>query len=139
MPTYDVCYAADYACYGTFEIEAKTDEHAIELAKHYEHGDVSLEVQWNHLVLQRIVDIQRKIGEIVEENLPLDHYYLTDGTKEAKHLWEAAEEMLAALKSIRTAALELAKERDPDQYGLWHAVFVPAENAIARAEGRADQ
>ena len=47
-------------------------------------------------------------------------------------------ELLTALKDTHSAVLELAKERDPDQLGLWDALFSSAKEAISQVEERSD-
>lgn len=135
MKTYTVLYAEDVPIYGSAEIEAENDEAAIALA-HDMHaaGKIVLDdISWNASVCHRIVSIQDDQGNEIADDISLDGTFLRDGGDAARDLCDAAPELLEALEYAHAEVLKLAKERDPDQLGMWDAIFAPAKNAIAKA------
>src|SRR5207248_1410216 len=68
MKTYTVLFAQDIPHYGTVDIEAENDDHAIEAARIYwrdvENDPVS-DPDWNSSVCKRIVEIADESGKAV--------------------------------------------------------------------------
>ncbi len=76
-------------------------------------------------------------GEAIEsyfhQNYWCEDWYKVDYTD-----FPVLSDLLTAIKDTYSAAIELAKERDPDQLGLWDALFASAKKAISKVETRAD-
>jgi hypothetical protein len=54
-------------------------------------------------------------------------------------LYDSAADLLEALQWAHRQVLKMAKERDPDQLGMWDAIFSgagPVSAAIAKARGQ---
>ena len=140
MTTYTVLFAEDVPHYGFAEIEAETIAEAI--AKARAHWDENAEQgltddpDWSNTVCQRIVSISESNREDVARDIRLDSHYLGTATDAELRVRDAAPALLAALRQAHAQVLELARERDPDQLGLWDAIFMPAKEAIAQAESR---
>jgi hypothetical protein len=95
---YSVLYAEDVPHYGFAEIEADTDEEAIERTKTHDYGDLDLEAEWGSSACKRIIHIERPDGKIVADDISLDRTFLRDGGDEAIRLFDNAEPMLKALE-----------------------------------------
>lgn len=57
MKTYTVLFAEDVPHYGTVEIQAESDDAALEAAKAYDISEVTLDPEWENSVSKRIVFI----------------------------------------------------------------------------------
>lgn len=138
MTIYTVLFAEDVPHYGFAEIEADTVSEAIEKARAYWDENAEQrptdDPDWSGTVCQRIVSISDSNRDDVAHNIRLDDHYLGTATDAELRVRDAAPALLAALKQAHAQVLELARERDPDQLGLWDAIFTPAKEAIARAE-----
>lgn len=102
MKTYSVLYAEDVPHYGTHEIEAENDEAAIEAAiAYHEAGSATVDdPSWNSSVCARIVNIQGPDGDIIDEDRPLDAYFIRAGGEPDRILCDAAEELLQSLEAF---------------------------------------
>lgn len=69
MKTFTVCYGADVSCYGTFEIEARDEAHALEVArKAFDEHTHELEPEWESGFENcRIVNINDEEGDTFHE------------------------------------------------------------------------
>jgi len=78
-----------------------------------------------------IGDLSREeaIETYFHQNPWAEDWYRTDVTE-----LPVLSDLLIALRETHAAALELAKERDPDQLGLWDALFTAAKEAISKVE-----
>jgi hypothetical protein len=100
MKTYSILYAEEVPHYTAHEIEAETDEQAIELAKAFNWAELPSDPDYHSAVLRRIVHIEDDgTGENIEESLALDEWFLRCG-KEQRRLCDAAPELLKALRAI---------------------------------------
>lgn len=100
MKTYTVLYAEDVPHYGAHEIQAESDDAAIAAAiALHERGSVTFDsAQWSSSVCARIVQIEDEGGTIIDEDRPIDDYFLRSGGAKAKTLCDHAEEMLKMLQ-----------------------------------------
>jgi len=136
MKTYTVIFAEDVPRYGVAEIAAEDDAGVHAAARAYDFDSLFTEPEWCSSFRRRIVEITDEGGNLVAEDIALDECFVRYGGEADRMLCEAAPDLLAALKSVQEAVLELAKQRDADQLGLWDAIFTPARKAIAKAEGK---
>lgn len=96
MKTFTVCYGADVSCYGSFEIEARDEAHALEVAreKFAEHTH-ELEPEWaNGFEQERIVNIEDEDGNTFHEG---EDVYPTS----ADLVTDNAYLLLTVLKSVK--------------------------------------
>lgn len=100
MKTYTVLYAVDVPHYGSHEIQAQNDDAAIEAAiALHKQGSVTFnDPQWSSSVCARIVQIEDEAGAIIDEDRPIDDYFLRSGGAKARLLCDHAEEMLKMLQ-----------------------------------------
>jgi len=100
MKTYTVLYAVDVPHYGAHEIQAENDDAAIEAAiALHKQGSVTFnDPQWSSSVCARIVQIEDEAGAIIDEDRPIDDYFLRSGGAKARLLCDHAEEMLKMLQ-----------------------------------------
>jgi len=140
MTTYTVLFAEDVPHYGFADIEADNAQDAIAKAKAYweEHAEYTPtdDPDWNNTVCQRIVSISAGDQVEITRDIRLDDHYLGMASDAELRVRDAAPRLLAALKDAHAQVLELARERDPDQLGLWDAIFTSAKAAITQADGK---
>lgn len=74
------------------------------------------------------------IDRFFHQNLWSEDWYKTEETE-----FELLADLVTALRNTQSAALELARERDPDQLGLWDAVFTPAKLVLSTVDKLAAQ
>jgi len=106
MKTYSVLFAEDVPHYGVAEIEAEDDAAALELAKAYDLSLVTNDGQWGNSVCKRIVNIENSEGNIVIEDIALDHCFLQYGGEKERALCDAAPQLLKALEMCEQALQE---------------------------------
>lgn len=129
MKTYNVLYAKDIPHYGTHEIEAESDEAAIQAAKDF-HNDVDhTDPAWDDPVCARIVHIEDPDGNEIARDVSLDEFFLCRGA-EARCLHDAANDMLAALENVLKWWTETTGFQDDEMPG---DIFDGIINAIAKA------
>jgi hypothetical protein len=135
MKTYTVLYAEDVPHYGAHEIQAENDAGALDAAIGlHKRGGVTLDdAQWSGAVCARIVHIADEDGHIIEEDRPLDDYFLGTGGTAARLLCDAAAEMLNALEDSETFIAGF--EDDECQEGM-DKLLGTIRTAIAKARGR---
>src|SRR5258707_2000447 len=98
MKTYSVLFAEDVPYYGTVEIEAEDDAAALQEALALDFSEVADEPEWENSACKRIVHIQDASGATIHHDVPLDDYILRRGGEKECLLWDAATEILAALR-----------------------------------------
>ncbi len=135
MKTYTVLYAKDVPHYGCHEVQAGTDDAAIEAAiALHEQGDVTFDdAQWSGSVCARIVNIQDEHGNTIDEDRPIDDYFLRSGGTASRFLCDAADEMLKALDCAESFIAGF--EDDECQEGV-DDLLGSIRAAIAKARGR---
>lgn len=129
MKTYTVLYAEDVPHYGTVDIDAKSDQAAIAIAKGRDDiSDITTDPAHNDTVSQRIVHIQDPDGNIIAQDIALDTYALMVGDHS---LFAAAEEMLSILQfAVET---EEGNWEGLDDEPQW---LQQARTVIAKARGK---
>jgi hypothetical protein len=134
MKTYTVLFAEDVPHYGTAQIEAESDEAALEAAKVYDISDVTLDTEWENSVCKRIVFIEDPDGNTVFYDVPLDNYDLRYGGQKERLLCDSATLMFEALELCENALADLARLDDgtPSVSAL-----NAARQALAKANGGA--
>jgi hypothetical protein len=69
-----------------------------------------------------------------------EFFALRERVRQHGPLYDSAADLLEALQWAHRHVLKMAKERDPDQLGMWDAIFSgagPVSAAIAKARGQA--
>jgi hypothetical protein len=133
MKTYSILYAEEVPHYTAHEIQAKNDAEAIELARAFDWFGPPSDPDHHSAVLRRIVYIEDDAAsEIVDENIPLDNWFLREGDEKRQALYDAAADMLEALRLCEQVLSDLARTDDgtPSVSALHMA-----RDAIAKAEG----
>ena len=82
------------------------------------------------------------IGDLSRDEA-IETYFHDDLWSEDWYRTEVAEfpelsGLLTAIKDVHAEVLQFAAERDPDQLGIWDALFTPAKAAIANLAKRVD-
>ena len=152
MKAYSVLYAEEVPHYGVAEIEAKDDAAALEVAKAYDFSDVALDAEREYSGCRRIIHIEDPNGNILHEDVPLDDWSIRYGDEKEQRLWDAAPQLLKALRNCERAIQEAADiMRDEDglpvvaltgieldrAYTTLCGVMVEVHQAIAAARGAA--
>ena len=155
MKTYTVIFAQDIPHYGTVDIEAESDDHAIEAARIYwrdvENDPVNAP-DWNSCVSRRIVEIADESGKSIANDVRLDSYLLERATDEeiiirahAKELLESFERAFEILDGIADKLLydegkpvtAIESREIEDIYNDAISELAPFETLIRRARGQA--
>jgi len=134
MKNYTVLFAEDVPHYGTAEIQAVSDEAALEAAKAYDTSEVTLEAVWENSVSKRIVFIEDPDGNTIHHDVPLDEYDLRYGGQKDRLLCDAAPLMFQTLELCEDVLSDLARLDDgtPSVSAL-----NMARQALAKAKGGA--
>jgi hypothetical protein len=155
MKTYTVIFAQDIPHYGSVDIEAENDDHAIEAARIYwrdVENDPVNDPDWNSCVSRRIVEITDESGKAIANDVRLDSYLLERATDEeiiirahAKELLESFERAFEILDGI--AEKLLYEEGQPvtaiesreieDIYNDAICELAPFQTLIRKARGMA--
>ena len=112
MKTYTVLFAEDVPHYGTAEIQADSDDAALEAAKAYDISEVTSDAEWENSACKRIVWIEDAEGNTIIEEVALDDCYLRYGGDKERALCDAAKDMLDALELCEDVLSELARLDD---------------------------
>ena len=155
MNTYTVIFAQDIPHYGSVDIEAEGDDHAIEAARIYwrdvEHDPVN-DPDWNSSVSRRIVEITDESGKSIANDVRLDSYSLERATDEeiiirahAKELLESLERAFEILEGIADKLLyeegqpvtAIESREIEDIYNDAISELAPFETLIRKARGEA--
>lgn len=150
MKTYTVIFAQDVPHYGSVDIEAESDDHAIEAARIY-WRDVENDPV-NSSVRKRIVEITDESGKAIANDVRLDSYSLERATDEeikirahAKELLESFERAFEILEGIADKLLyeegqpvtAIESREIEDIYNDAISELAPFETLIRRARGMA--
>ena len=77
MKTYTILYAEDVPHYASVQIEAESDEDALQRAMVFDYAGEALEAEWSNPVCKRIVHVEDETGNTIANDIPLDDYVLT--------------------------------------------------------------
>ncbi|ODS56452.1 MAG: hypothetical protein ABS36_08700 [Acidobacteria bacterium SCN 69-37] len=105
MKTYTVLFAEDVPHYGSVEIEASSDEAALEAALVFDLTEATLEPDWQNGTCRRIVQIECPDGRTMAEGTALDGTFLRHGGDEERRLCDAAPALRDALRRIAATPL----------------------------------
>lgn len=100
MKTYTVLYAEDVPHYGTAGITASDDAAAIAAAKRQTVGAIAIDPDYDNSACKRIVRIEDDEGNVIATDIALDGCFLRYGGDPERRLFDAAPELLKALRSI---------------------------------------
>jgi hypothetical protein len=155
MKTYTVIFAQDVPHYGTVDIEAESDDQAIEAARIYwrdVENDPVNDPDWNSSVSKRIVEITDESGKSIANDVRLDSYNLERATDEeikirahAKELLESFERAFEILEGIADKLLydeglpvtAIESREIEDIYNDAISELAPFETLIRKARGEA--
>jgi hypothetical protein len=98
LKTYTVVFAEDVPHYGSTEIEATDDAHALATAQSFDTSGLYYEGSWDSSVCKRIVSIEDSSGAPVANDIALDNYFLRNGGRTDRLLCEAASDLLEAAR-----------------------------------------
>jgi hypothetical protein len=113
MKKYSILYAEEVPHYTAHEIQAENDAQAVELAKAFDWFGLPSDPDHHSAVLRRIVYIEDgAASEIVDENIPLDNWFLREGDEKRQALYDAAADMLEALRLCEEVLSGLARTDD---------------------------
>ena len=136
MKTYTVLYAEDVPHYGSHDIKAKNDQAAIEAA-------IDAARDWDGSFCARIVHIEDPDGNIIEQDRPLDDYFLPSGGESDRRLCDSAKELLEALETLMEKADDLISAIDGTtgqfeaEVAALSAATSAAEKVALKARGQA--
>ena len=133
MKTYSILYAEEVPHYTAHEIQAQNDAQAVELAKAFDWSALPSDPDHHSAVLRRIVYIEDDAtSETVDESIALDNWFLREGDEKRQALYDAAPDMLKALRLCEQVLSEFARTDDgTPSISALHM----AQGAIAKAEG----
>lgn len=98
LKTYTVVFAEDVPHYGSTEIAATDDAHALAIAQSFDTSELYYERSWDSTVCKRIVSIEDSGGATVANDIPLDNCFLRYGGQADRSLCEAASDLLEAAR-----------------------------------------
>lgn len=104
MKAYTVLFAQDVPHYGSVEIEASSDEEALEAAKALDPSEIAADPLFENAVCKRIVSIEDPDGGMPFSDVPLDGHFLG--------LEKERAEMLEALELCADALSDLVRTDD---------------------------
>jgi hypothetical protein len=131
MKTYTVLFAEDIPHYGSTDIEAADDTHALAIAESLDMIGLYYEGSWDGAVCKRIVSIEDSSGVAIANDIPLDNYFLRNGGQADRSLCEAAPDLLEVVRYTT----QVLSDFTPDalrNLGL-DALFEKACSAVTKA------